>query len=77
MLDKETIIVGDIKVHLGSPLNRDALKFVSLLQSFGMQQHVHEATHVRVHTLYAVITRDNSSIVSDINVIDPGICNST
>ena len=76
-LDKETIIVGDINFHLDSPSNRDALKFVSLLQSCGMQQHVNESTHVRGHTLDVVITRDNSSIVSDINVVDPGICDST
>ena len=42
-----------------------------------MQQHVHESTHVRGHTLDVVFTRDNSSIVSDINVVDPGICDST
>ena len=76
-LDKETIIVGDLNFHLDSTSNRDASRFVGLLQSCGMQQHVREATHVRGHTLDVVIARDNSSIVSDVNVIDPGIGDST
>ena len=70
-------VVGDTNSHTSSPSNRDALKFVSLLQSCGMQQHVHEPTHVCRHTFDIVITQENSSIVSDINVEDPGIIDST
>ena len=76
-LDKETIILGDLNFHLDNPSNRDTSKFHGLLQSCGMNQRVHEATHFRGHTLDVVITRDNSSIVSDLNVIDPGICDGT
>ena len=69
--------MGAINFNLDIPTNRDASKLASLLQSCGMQQHVHEATHVRCHTLDVVITRGNSCFVSDINVTDPGICDST
>ena len=62
-LDKETIIVGDLNFHLDNPKNHDASKFHGLLQFCGMQQHVHETTHFRGHTLDVVITRDNSCIV--------------
>ena len=37
-------------------------------------QHVCEPTHVHGHTLDVVIARDTSSILSDVEVTDPGLC---
>ena len=75
--DKDIIIVGDLNFHLDIPTDRDASKFTSLLESCGMSQHVHEPTHVGGHTLDVVITRDTDNIVSDIQVTDPGLSDST
>ena len=44
------------------------------IKACGLQQHVHEPTHVLGHTLDVVISRDTSHIVSDITVTDPGLC---
>ncbi|KAH3772217.1 hypothetical protein DPMN_173555 [Dreissena polymorpha] len=38
-----------------------------------MMQHVKEPTHVRGHTLDAVITRDTVDTVSNVVVTDPGL----
>ena len=44
------------------------------LKACGLQQHVHEPTHVLGHTLDVVISRYTSHIVSDITITDPGLC---
>ena len=71
---KDIIIVGDMNFHLDVADDRDAQRFTSVLESCGLQQHIHEPTHVHGHTLDVVITRDTSNLVSDINVTDPGLC---
>ena len=73
-VDKNLIIVGDLNFHLDSKSDRDAARFTSVLQSFGLRQHVQEPTHIRGHTLDVVITRDDSDIVSELQVTDPGVC---
>ena len=41
-----------------------------------MEQHVRGSTHVAVHTLDVSITRDTDTIVSNIEVNDPGLSDS-
>ena len=60
--------------HLHVAAARDAQRFISVLLSRGLQQHVHELSHVHGHTLGVVINMDTSSLVSDIAVTDPGHC---
>ena len=44
------LITGDFNVHVDNPSNDDALKFLNLLESLGLEQHVQEATHIHGHT---------------------------
>ena len=44
------------------------------IKACGLQQHVHESTHVLGHTLDVVISRDNSHIILDVTIADPGLC---
>jgi hypothetical protein len=72
---KEIIIVGDLNFHVDIESDCDARHFSDTLNTCGLQQHVHEPTHVLGHTLDVVICRDSSNVVSNITVTDPGLCN--
>jgi hypothetical protein len=74
--DKPIVIVGDLSFHLDIPTDRDTSKFNSCLETFGMEQHVRGPTHVAGHTLNVIITRDTDTIVSNIEVNDPGLADS-
>ena len=63
--------------YLDDKNNKDATRFISALDSCGMQQHVCGPTHVGGHTLDVVITRYNEGIVSNVDVIDPGLSDSS
>ena len=60
--------------HLDVVDDRDAHRLISVLSVCGLQQHVSEPIHVHGHTLDVVITRDTCSIVSDVEVTDPRLC---
>jgi len=59
------LITGDFNVHVDNPSNDDALKFLDLLESLGLEQHVQEATHTHGHTLDLVITRIGDHIIQE------------
>jgi len=40
----------------------------------GLQQPIHEPTHVLGHTLDVVISRDTSHIISDVAITESGLC---
>ena len=52
------IITGDFNFHVDDTTNTAAANFLSLLESFDLQQHVRSCTHRAGHTLDLVITRD-------------------
>lgn len=76
-IDKPFVIVGDLNFHLDKPNDSHTCKFNSCLEAFGLKQHVHEQTHVAGHTLDVIITRDNDNIVSNIEIKDPGLSDSS
>ncbi|XP_060568235.1 uncharacterized protein LOC132726859 [Ruditapes philippinarum] len=76
-VDNSAIIVGDLNLHLDIPDNNDTRKFTSNLDACGMHQHVQEPTHVAGHTLDVVISRETDNIVSNIEVVDPGLSDSS
>ena len=47
------------------------LKFLDLLKTFRLKQHVNVATHRCGHTLDLVITRSDDDLVSSLNITDP------
>jgi hypothetical protein len=62
------LMVGDFNIHVGNPGNPMANKFFSLLNSFGLSQQVHVATHLDGnHTLDLVITRDSENVITRCN----------
>ena len=52
--------------------NQAAKRFKDLLSSFGLHQHVHEPTHKHGHCLDLLITRDTTSLLSNIEIL-PGL----
>ena len=71
ILSKEPlIVVGDYNIHVDVPNDTDALKFLDLLESLSLDQHVTEPTHIRGHTLDLVITRK----IEDILASPPRAC---
>ena len=61
ILSKEHVaIVGDFNIHVDVPDDPDGTKFLDLIDSLGLQQHVNKPTHIHKHTLDLVITRKTS-----------------
>ena len=56
------LITGDFNIHVNSKSDNDVLKFLDLLQSMGLRQHVEFPTHVSGNTLDLVITREVDSL---------------
>ena len=69
------IIVGDLNFHVDVKNDRDAQRFMDTIKACGLQQHVHEPTHLLGQTLDVVISRDTSHIISAVTITDPGLCN--
>lgn len=49
--------MGDFNLHVDDLENSDSMKFLDLLESYGLQQHVTVSTHKHGHTLDLIITR--------------------
>ena len=73
-LPGKLLIAGDFNIHVEDSSNPDAVKFRSILESYGLMQHVHEITHISGGTLDLVLTRDS---VHDDILIDNLICKKT
>ena len=65
---RELVIIGDFNKHVDLANDPLSLKFSDCLVSLGIQQHIHEPTHRADHTLDLVISRKNTSIVSDLKL---------
>ena len=70
----ELIIVGNINVHLDDATHHHTTDMMQTLHSYGLKQHIHEATHYCGHTLDVLIHRDCSTLLSAIDVKDIGLC---
>ena len=67
------LLLGDFNLHMDSiTVNREARDFCSVLEGFGLTQHIHKPTHKNGHTLDLVITRKHYGIVSAVEVKDCG-----
>ena len=64
-LKKQNIIVcGDFNIHWDNKNHPETKKMVDLLNTFGLSQHVNDATHTFGHTVDWIISRSDSQIVS-------------
>ena len=59
------LITGDFNIHIDEPEKPDVCKFLQIIESFGLKQHVSVPTHVAAHTLDLVITRDGCDFLSN------------
>ena len=64
------LLTGDFNYHVDVADDREALKFMDILERHNLQQHVHEPTHISLHTLDLLISRKDSSLVSSLTVIN-------
>ena len=71
----ELVIVGDINIHLDNTSLCHTQNFMKSLEATGLQQHIQEPTHYIGHTLDVLISRDDSTLLSNISVVDIGLCN--
>lgn len=62
------MMAGDFNFHVDNDNDPDAGKFLDLLTSFNLKQHVTSPTHEKGHTLDLVITRDSEDILRDLTV---------
>ena len=64
ILSKEhLLILGDFNIHVDVLSDPDTRKFLDLLYSLGLEQHVDQPTHIHGHTLDLAITSKASSII--------------
>ena len=58
------LILGDFNIHMDVSTNADTVKFMDLLESLGLEQHVRGPTHTHGPTLDLVITRKMENIIA-------------
>ncbi len=71
----EIIIMGDVNIHLDNSNLCSTHRFINILNSCGLQQHVQEPTHHHGHILDVLISRDTSTCMKNVDVKDIGLCN--
>ena len=68
-MPEQVFLVGDSNWHVDETSDRSARNFLQFFDAAGLQQSVNTITHDKGHTLDLVISRLDSSLVSDVNVI--------
>ena len=63
MCPEVLVISGDFNFHLDDLRDNDAKKFMDLLETFSLSQHVSGPTHLSGHTLDLIITRSSDDVV--------------
>src|SRR5271155_5747741 len=71
--NSEVLITGDFNIHVDILSDPFSKSFSNLLETFDLKQHITLPTHNRGHTLDLLITRSNSTIISDLDHTIPGI----
>ena len=66
-------MAGDFNFHVDVPSDCDAQRFLRLLETFNLIQHINVPTHRSGHTLDLVITRSDENVASKFDVYDPSI----
>ena len=61
MSTEPLIMAGDFNIHVNVPSDNDTVRFLDLLSSMGLQQHIDFPTHVSGNTLDLLITRSSDS----------------
>ena len=56
------IVLGDFNIHVNDQTDSSAIKFLELLNSFGLVNHVDIPTHIHGHTIDLIITRYSDNL---------------
>ena len=67
---EQLLITGDFNIHVDDMYDLDAKKFLDVLASFGLEQHVDQPTHHSGHTLDLTITRMSETLVVGKPIVD-------
>ncbi|CAB4011578.1 Hypothetical predicted protein [Paramuricea clavata] len=59
------LVTGDMNIHVDDANDTDAVKFLDLLESMGMTQHVNTPTHRAGHTLLMITSEFDCMIHSE------------
>lgn len=62
MCSEVSLITGNFNFHLDDPSDGDAKRFIDLLETFDLLQHVMVSTHSSDHILELVISRSFNDI---------------
>ena len=63
------MIAGDFNFHVDDPENRNALRFLDMLNTFDLQQSVTECTHKKGHILDLLLSHPSDELVDDVSTI--------
>ena len=64
------LITGGFNIRVDDKDDVDSLRFLELIESMGLEQHVHTATHENGHILDLVITRQSDYRISRTPFVD-------
>lgn len=63
LFKEQLVLVAEFNIQMDVPYDSYCTKFLDLLESFSLQQHVVGPTHIYGHTLELVIIRQSAQIV--------------
>jgi len=63
------LLSGDFNFHVDDAANLNAMKFLDLITSADLRQHVNGATHRLGHTLDLLITRSDDKLISKVRTL--------
>ncbi len=63
-LNEEAIFCGDYNFHMNKPNDIKVKKFIEILDTFELKQHITESTHKEGNTLDLIISNKKSSVMS-------------
>ncbi|EDO26758.1 predicted protein, partial [Nematostella vectensis] len=67
MTTEPLLLTGDFNIHVNIDSDNDAARFLDLLSSMGLQQHINFPTHISGNTLDLLISRTlDSSLIHDV-----------
>ncbi|XP_048578893.1 uncharacterized protein LOC125560696 [Nematostella vectensis] len=67
MTTEPLVLTGDFNIHVNIDSDNDAARFLDLLSSMGLQQHINFPTHISGNTLDLLISRTlDSSLIHDV-----------
>ena len=67
---EDFLLAGDFNVHMDNAFDDSAKKLKSLLQNFGLKQHVDSPTHSGGHILDLIISKQNTQLIQSMSVTE-------